>query len=508
MREHVASIVLTSSYRKILKIDYIMGHKTPKAKNGFDKMTHGISAPQAQGVFFPAHKRQVFHRINLEYLVPLRGMNRQGVYGLLDAGIRNNLRKFGTADDVVHSLRPQLEMLASHVSMQGLHLMRSREELRKQLLANGVINFPLYRAGMEADFASKKLSESLHEQGQAAQQQLVLAEQMLKHALEVNTHNHRAHFELGWIYLFMLDKLPEAVFHFRQAAQLSQDTDPAFSTFALRHLADAYYGMQDAGNAVETAFAALKQSPKPDLENLYECSRYLATSGDNEAAAHQLAKVVGRSPLYYVQAQVEPDFANTPEIGSVLRDLRSIKVNRIQTYVHSNWKQSSLASMPLPDGIDSGVLFRQVFQQHIRVMLHLPYVTLSQREKQIGDMILGASQKRILREVRQRSRQYEQNMEKQRNRWSWVNQLGGIFIHASAVLLLGSLIFYLLRFTSGMFGVGGLLGSDAIITAVLGSMLLFGIAGVTLFQFVPFGMKKLLQKQVELDNTLHLLKTS
>lgn len=485
-----------------------MIHQPPKPRNGFDQVTNGMSVSQAQGVFFPAHKQHVFHRINLEYLVPLQGMNRRGVYGLLNAGIRNNLRKFGTADDVVRSLRPQIEVLASHVSMQGLHLMRSREELRKQLLASGTINFPLYRAGMEADFASKKLSESLHEQGNVAQQQIAAAEQMLKHALEVNNHNHRAHFELGWIYLFMLDKLPEAAFHFRQAAQLAQDSDPAFSTFALRHLADAYYGIQDAGNAVETSLAVLKQNPRPDLENLYECSRYLAIAGDNEAAARQLAKVVGRSPVYYVQAQVEPDFANTEEIGGVLRDLRSIKLNRIQSYVHSNWKQSSLASLPLPDGIDSATLFRQVFQQHVRVMSHLPYVTLSQREKQIGDMILGASQKRIVREVRQRSRQYEQNMEKQRSRWSWVNQLGGVFIHASVVLLLGSLIFYLLRFTSGLFGVGSLLGSDAIITAVLGSMLLLGVIGVTLFQFVPFGVKKLLQKQVELDNTLHLLKTS
>ncbi len=73
-----------------------------------------------------------------------------------------------------------------------------------------------------------------------------------------------------------------------------------------------------------------------------------------------------------------------------------------------------MASLPLPDQIDSGALFKQVFQQHVRVMSHLPYVILSQREKQIGDRILDASHKRILREVRLRSRHYEQVAEQER----------------------------------------------------------------------------------------------
>lgn len=471
-------------------------------------MTQGLSVRQVQDVFFPAHKQHVFHRINLEYLVPLHGMKRQGIYSLLDAGIRNNLRKFGSAEDVLHSLRPQLEVLASHVSMQGLRLVQSREDLRKQLQADGKAGFGFYRAGVEADFASKQLSESLLVQGNDAQQRVATAEFMLKQALSVNQRNYRAHFELGWIYLFLLGRLDEAACHFAQAASLAEKDDPVFAAFALRHLADTRYGLQDHGNAVEAAFAALKLGSQPDMENLYECSRYLAMAGDKNAAARQLAQVVARSPLYYVQAQVEPDFGDAQEIKVVLRDLRAIRVNRIQTYVHQNWKQSALSAMPLPDGIDSSRLFRQVFQQHVRVMSHLPYVTLSQREKQIGDMILDASQKRIVREVRLRSRQYEQHMEKQRSRWSWVNQLGGVLIHASVVLLLASLVFYLLRFTSDLLGVGSLLGSDAVISTVLGSMLLLGVTGITLFQFVPFGVKKLLRKQVELDNTLNLLQTS
>lgn len=191
-----------------------------------------------------------------------------------------------------------------------------------------------------------------------------------------------------------------------------------------------------------------------------------------------------------------------------MQDLRSVRVQRIQHYVHAQWQQNALASLALPDQIDSGALFQQVVEQHERVMTHLPYVTLSQREQQIGARILAASQQRIIREVRLRSRHYEQVAEKERQRWSWINQTGGLLVHLSTILLLASLMFYLLRFVLDLFGIGNLLDADAMVSNILGSMLLLGSAGTMLLQFVPWGMKKLLVKQMELDNTVSFLKSS
>jgi hypothetical protein len=281
-----------------------------------------------------------------------------------------------------------------------------------------------------------------------------------------------------------------------------------FALFARRHLADVWYGLQDFGKAADLSLRLLHDTATTDLEVRYEASRYLAAGGENQEASLHLAQVVGRSAIHYALVPAEPDFAGKDEVCAVLQDLRAIRVKRIQHYVHANWKQHAMASFPLPDQIDSGELFKQVFQQHVRVMAHLPYVTLSQREKQIGDRILDASQKRILREVRLRSRHYEQVAEKERQRWSWVNQTGGALVHLSTILLLASLMFYLLRFVLDLLGIGNLLDADALVGNILGGMLLLGITGVTLLQFVPWGMKKLLLKQVELDNTLSFLRPS
>jgi tetratricopeptide (TPR) repeat protein len=470
-------------------------------------MPNVLAACHLQEVFFPARKHHTFHRINLEYVVPLQALGRQHVYSLLDAGLRNNLRKFGSADDVLYSLRPQLESLASHVSAQGVRLLQGRIVTPRQILGDSNGDFTHYRAGMGVNFASRKLAESLLAQGVDASQRVSLAEYMLKEALDVNERDYRAHFELGWIYLFMLGRLNDAVTHFGQAAIHARQFNPDFENFALRHLADACYGAKDYSSAVEVCQRAIHQSGTDDIEGWYEYSRYLAADGEQSLAAQRLSHVVARSPVYYVQAQAEPDFAGKVEISSMLQDMRSVRVRRIQSYVHTNWQRHPLAAFQLPDQINGTELFRQVVRQHARILTHLPYVTLSQRERQIGDMILGASQKRIIREVMKRSRHYEQVAERQRSRWGWVNQLGGAFIHVSVVLLLAALMSYLLRLVFGLAGIGGIFGLDTVITPVLGGMLVLAIVGSLLFQFVPFGTRKLLRKQVELDNTLHLLRS-
>ncbi|OQX14019.1 MAG: hypothetical protein BWK73_10660 [Thiothrix lacustris] len=450
----------------------------------------------------------VFHRLNLEYLASLQGLQPPALSDLLETGIRSNLQRVGESEAVLPGLRHQVEWMAALIARQGAWLQQDKERQRKQLLSNSHGDFILYRAGMSVDFAGKKLSEALRVSANDAQQRVALAVQMLKDGLQVNPHNYRAHFELGWAYLFMLKQLPEATFHLEAAAQQAQASDPLFARFARRHLADAWHGQQQFSKAAEIALSILPEAATDALEVRYELSRYLSAAGEMPLAAQHLAQVVGRSAIHYVQAQAEPDFAGQGEIQTVLEDLRSIRVQRIQHYVHANWQQDALATLPLPDQIDSGELFNQVVDQHERVMTHLPYATLSQREKQIGDRILNASRQRVIREVRLRSRHYEQVAEKERQRWSWVNQTGGALVHLSTILLLASLMFYLLRFALDLLGVGNLLNADTLVGNILGSMLLLGITGVTLLQFVPWGMKKLLLKQLELDNTVSVLKSS
>lgn len=92
-----------------------------------------MQANPMQAIVFPAYKAHTFHRINVEYLAPLQAMRREGIYKTLSRGIRTNLRKIGSEEDVVQSLRPQLEHLASHLSLQTLQLVQARQHLHSNL---------------------------------------------------------------------------------------------------------------------------------------------------------------------------------------------------------------------------------------------------------------------------------------------------------------------------------------------------------------------------------------
>ena len=470
-------------------------------------MPEGLEAQQVRAIFFPKRKQFTFHRINMEYLVPLKSMRRDSVYTLLDAGLRNNLRNVGGTDDVLCSLRPQLEGLASWVSAQGTRLVREREQLRGQLFEQARHGFHAYRAEVEVDFANIKLVESFASKQATGFEQVLTAEHMLRDALGVNPQNYRAHFELGWIYLSLLERLPEAEFHLECASRLAlKQGDIGFAAFARRHLADACYSQHNYSAALENCLQVLHTPGLvDDMESLYECTRYMAAQGEVGLATQRLAVLVARSPVYYVLAQVEPDFTAHEGIRGMLHDLRQGRVNRISHYVHVTWQNHPLARMPLPDRIDPNRLFQQTFHQHVRVMSHLPYVTLTQRENQIADLILDASAKRIVKEIRHRSRQYEQASEKKRQRWSWVNKTGGFFLHSAVVLLLGCVMFFAARYVADMLGMGVLLSANDVVTHVFFLLLVLLLVGIALVGFIPLGVRKLLRKQVELDNTLKLI---
>jgi hypothetical protein len=124
-------------------------------------MPIGLEAQQVRAIFFPKRKQFTFHRINMEYLIPLKSLQRESVYSLLDAGLRNNLRTIGAKDEIIFSLRPQLEGVAGRILAQGLRLAREREILREQLAKQVQRGFQVYRAEVEVDLANLKLSEAL-----------------------------------------------------------------------------------------------------------------------------------------------------------------------------------------------------------------------------------------------------------------------------------------------------------------------------------------------------------
>ncbi|PIE01094.1 MAG: hypothetical protein CSA79_01355 [Thiothrix nivea] len=469
-------------------------------------MEKELEAGQVRAIFFPQRKQYRFHRINMEYLVSLKAMSRNSICALLTTGLQGNLRNMGSSHDVLTSLRPQLENMAGEISRRSLQLQGEREYPRSTLAQKTSRGYPLHRAEVEVRFAHQKLSESLVLKTTQAHDHLLLVKHMLKDALRVNHRDYRAHFELGWAYLFLLDQQELAEYHLACATKVAiEEGNHRFAVFAKRHLADVQYSLGKYEAAMSGSLNILQASGEKDREYHYECARYMAAAGDVKEAGERLVALVAQSPVYYIKAQVEPDFTQHDRINDLLHDLRRLQVRRIQHDVHIRWQNHELSRLPLPDRINPNHLFMQTFRQHVRVMSQLPYGTLACRESQISQLVVHDSQKRIMQEMHRRSRRYENLGELKRQHWSWINKFGGLCIHASVVLLLASLMFFAARYIAAGLGYSALLGADTLLNRVILLGLLLMVGGVGLLRFIPPGSRQLLRKQIELDNTLKLL---
>lgn len=469
-------------------------------------MTVGLEVRQLRAVLFPERKQYNFHRIHTEYLVLLRAIKRSGIRELIDSGLQGNLQGTRNGQDVLQSLRPQLDGQVTLLMLQNQRLQQEHNSLRDQLARKSREGFSAYRAEVGLDFASRQLNQALTLPEDEARERFITAEHILKDALRVNHRNYHAHFGLGWSYLFLVDQPERAEFHLGCAVRIArEERNLPLAVFSMRHLADVRYSLGKFEAAALLGREMVSLNDTDDEEPLYEFIRYMAAAGEVEEATRKLSELVSRSPVYFLQAQAEPDFIRHKSINTMLQTISQVRVERIQDYVRSTWQANHFARLPLPDGIDPDALVQQTFQKHIKVMSHLPHGILSQQEHQIGDLIVRDSEKRIMQEMRVRSQQYEQVNEHKRRRWSWINRTGGVMVHSAVILFLACLMYFLARYLVGTLNMGLWIGNVSIVNNLLMLTPILLVVGVILLQFAPIGSRNLLRKQAALDNALKIL---
>lgn len=460
-----------------------------------------LSAPLFLKFMYPVNTHKTFHRIQIEYAPVLKPLTFPLVYRLLESGVRHNLTlQQVAANQVLPSLRAPLELQAWQVAQQANHWRKERQALKQQLNHLSQTNFKLYRSRCEADFAQLKLGDALF--GKTTES-LELVEFSLRNALLVEPDNYRAHFELGWLYGNLLNRLDYAEFHYGRAVSLTRRDHPQFYLFALRHLADIRYRQQRFTEATELALEIGDQTTL--LEAHYELARYWAAIKEPEEALRVLHKVIETAPDYYVLAQVEPDFKPYDLIHGALLELREQRLDGIRHYVHKSWQNHPLSQLVLPDPLNANHLFKQVLQHHQRVMEYLPYSIISTRPQQIGDLVVRTSQRHLKRQVLDHVSMYDQQITKQQQRWSWINRLGGWLVHSAVVVLLAALLFMAIQLMLQLVGLGYLVTTPSYFNIVMGVVLVALFIGAMLIRYLPRKQKRALQKQYEFDKVLPLI---
>ncbi len=275
--------------------------------------------------FLSPEKREVFRRINHEYLLMLNKRNVEEMQAIIWDGIQanvNSVRKQFLKNPANGNRRNASSDFEIPIDV-AMHL-----NAPVQKSGNGddpVDTFKSPRVSSEAVVSKELVGQALRDVREAlvgdkelGKWLLIAAFKQLDKAFHLDTQNYKAHFNYAWLCNFFFRNPVKAEQHFEQAVQHALEQDPYFTVFALRHLAETRRDLNKYDAAVQAAYEAymLDRDQTPQIR--FDLARYLTLAGEHQKAANYLETLIKEFPEYYWQIRVEPDLVANSHIETLL----------------------------------------------------------------------------------------------------------------------------------------------------------------------------------------------
>lgn len=441
---------------------------------------------------------QTFHRIDIEYIAVVKGYNKTSISQNLITGLRDNLKHAAASFIWEEQVYSQLEQISSRIALQTTRLLRKLRTARKDDSGGTSTNHRYTRRERpNARLASLALVQAID--GVSREESKLYArdaESLLKQVLKHEPKDYQSHFELGWIYLFFLDDYSKASKHFLAAHENSKASNKLFSIFALRHLAKAYYHLEDYIAAEETMAEVVNSALHPDPEYQYEYARYLAVANEMKLSSLYLEQAIEKLPIYYTQATAEPDFKNKGIISRLLAMYKQQSVKYIRDQSRKNWQESQLSQLELPEELSTKQVFLKSCKAHEEEIKKHPFVIVKKNQDHISERLLKHSKEALLTELIDQETHCMRKIGHKRNHWKIVNKSGGFLIHMASILLLAAFFVLAAKFVLVAVGLGTAFRFDEITGQVFIAVLTLGMLGAYLLRSQPFGIKRLFQKSL------------
>lgn len=275
--------------------------------------------------FLSPEKREVFRRINHEYLLMLNERKVEEMQAIIWDGIQanvNSVRKQFLKNQANGNRRNASSDFEIPIDV-AMHL-----NAPVQKSGNGdypVDTFKSPRVSSEAVVSKELVGQALRDVREAlvgdkelGKWLLIAAFKQLDKAFHLDAQNYKAHFNYAWLCNFFFSNPVKAEQHFEQAVQHALEQDPYFTVFALRHLAETRRDLNKYDAAVQAAYEAymLDRDQTPQIR--FDLARYLTLAGEHQKAANYLEMLIKEYPEYYWQIRVEPDLVANSHIETLL----------------------------------------------------------------------------------------------------------------------------------------------------------------------------------------------
>ncbi len=436
--------------------------------------------------------RKGFQSLYLEYYAYLQDFNANQISALYLQGLKHNLLASNFNPEVLRYIQQEIMDFAKAIEDRALtykqilqqHTTHKATDIQKDLI----------------QLLNQEIQEGGKDQKSTAQQLLDLRQKALEH-LHTHPEDMLTEFNLAWMNFHLFEDYPAAKSHFAKAVELSLLDDTSFTQLALRYQTMTYHFLNEKNNAISAILRAASLDQTNDPHYLYEISQQLVRSGNKETALTHLKSLIKKTPLYYIHAQSDHFFSETPEVDQLLARFHTAKLEAIKETTYKKWTASPIMQQTLPPEFDRQALFNTNYDEHLPLLVHQPYTTLCNKEH-ISNRILKTLLNKTKVKLKSMNEQFTQHIQIEQQKWKFINLLGVGLVYIAVLLTLASFFLFIGGDLLGLTAKTGGIDWKHLIPKIFSAVLGTGILGIVLLQFNPPKLRQLAKKRSLLSSAI------
>jgi len=453
--------------------------------------------------FMPKSMKEEYQHICVEYLLLLDTHDTKRMQRVLRNGVLSRFRFFDKPPANPALFETYIDSLVGGLETTKKTLANSTELLREKLKTHHDTHS--MDAFLRSLQAYRKIRAALDMPASQSLTQYREAAKLLISSLEVNDFDYMAHFQLGWLYLWVLGEGKKATQSFDRAAIRSQQSDEYFHALASRHLAFSHFTNKNYPQALQVIEEARKFTEHEHVLVEYEHLVYALYANKPEQVTENLEALSNDHSLYYLMIQTEPKFQQNTSLQALPEIIRKNKIRNIQKHLDKRWENSSMRLIQMEEGCNVNRVYLRTVKQLIVELDDVPFIELDEQAKSLEKRVFDLTKAGIASEIDKRHSMYTDQINKKRNKYAWVNKLGKFMFTVSLYLIIALLVlgFYLVLDRYFIPGDSGITVNDWMMA--LSPMIFTLIIGFIFTTFETNQVQKLYAKQRLVDDALNKL---
>ena len=394
--------------------------------------------------FMPQGMKAEYQYICVENLFLLEDSDTQTRRYILKSGLVSRFNTFDALSPPSDTLlEDYLDKLLNALQNTHKMLSNSSEKLREQFKTQP--DTKSMDAFLRSLQAYRKIRAALDLPASQSLSQFQQAEQLLKSSLEINDFDYIAYFQLGWLYLWILNQADKAEHFFELASTKSVDNDQPFYIFTQRHLAFTHFIKQQyvtAKQITQDIHNTKETSDSTESATLlsYEQARYALYAYDTDDFVDKISHLSAQHPLYYLLIQTELPFQEQSNLHDLPEQIRSNKIQAIQKSFDQRWKRCPLRLIQMEEGCNVNRVYYRTLKHYLPELDNVAFTDLESQSQKLGDTVFQVTRANIATEIDKRFQKYTQEIEVKQSSYVWLHRIGKLLFSASLYIIVALLV--------------------------------------------------------------------